>query len=281
MSAPAIRVASRCEVHGIGGAVTDPTFPDLVLRSLTRYGVSPAHGYVTVGHYDALICRYPPEPERPFIVHWTRSDRDPADFFGELTAFMRDAGALSAEWWFRDDSTPEGLEDLVLAQGATTIEDQVCVARAVDAGLPEIAQGVRVTLVEDATTFDPVVDIGVEVFDSPEPLDRDALLTEVLDDLRRSHGAWVVGWVDGEPVGRARVGFESNVAPLTGAAVLPHARRRGVYAAMLAARLDLAQTARCHTAVTKARRNQSLPTLLREGFTPIGYERAHLLEIPR
>ena len=69
------------------------------------------------------------------------------------------------------------------------------------------------------------------------------------------------------------------MAPLVGAAVLPHARRRGVYAAMLAARLDLASTARCHTAVTKARRTQSLPVLLREGFTPIGHERAHLLEI--
>jgi hypothetical protein len=46
---------------------------------------------------------------------------------------------------------------------------------------------------------------------------------------------------------------------------------------MLAARLDLASTARCHTAVTKARRTQSLPVLLREGFTVIGHERAHLL----
>ncbi|MFC7488689.1 GNAT family N-acetyltransferase [Knoellia sp. CPCC 206453] len=255
-------------------------FPDLVLQSITRHGVVPSRGYVTLGHYDALISRYPPEPERAFVVHWTRSDRDAEDLFGELTAYLREFGARSAEWWFRDDSTPEGLEELVLAVGATTIEDQVCVARAVDEGLPEIAPGVRVTVVDDAGGLDAMVDIGVEVFASPVPPDRDELLAEVLEELARAQGAWVIGWLDGDPVGRARVGFESNVAPLVGAAVLPHARRRGVYAAMLAARLDLAAMARCHTAVTKARRTQSLPVLLREGFVPIGHERAHLLTIP-
>ncbi|WP_353950100.1 GNAT family N-acetyltransferase [Knoellia sp. S7-12] len=259
--------------------MTEPTFPDIVLQSLTRHGVLPSRGYVTLGHYDALICHYPPEPDRAFVVHWTRSERDPAELFGELTAYLRDAGARSAEWWFRDDSTPHGLEEIVLAAGAETVEDQACVARAVNKGLPEIAPGVRVTLVEDSTSLDAMVDIGVEVFESPEPPDRAELLTEVLDELHRATGAWVVGWLDGEPVGRARVGFESNVAPLVGAAVLPHARRRGVYAAMLAARLDLASTVGCHTAVTKARRTQSLPILLREGFTVIGHERAHLLDI--
>lgn len=259
--------------------MSDPTFPELVLQSITRHGVVPSRGYTTLGHTDALISHYPPEPERPFVVQWTHSERDAREFFGELTAYLRDAGARSAEWWFRDDSTPAGLEELVLAAGATTVEDQVCLARAVDAGLPTIAPGVRVTLVEDAPGLDAVVDIGTTVFDAPEPADRSELLAEVLDELERASGAWVVGWLDGVPVGRARVGFEHRVAPLVGAAVLPEARRRGVYAAMLAARLDLASTARCHTAVTKARRTQSLPVLLREGFTAIGHERAHVLPI--
>ncbi|WP_148232293.1 hypothetical protein [Janibacter sp. HTCC2649] len=255
-------------------------FSDLVMQSITRHGVAPSRGYVTLGHYDALISHYPPEPERAFVVHWTRSERDAAELFDELTAYLRESGARSAEWWFRDDSTPDGLEEIVLARGATTIEDQVCVARAVDEGLPEIAPGVRVTVVDDAVGLDAMVDIGVEVFGSPVPADRDELLAEVVEDLARARAAWVVGWLDGQPVGRARVGFESNVAPLVGAAVLPSGRRRGVYAAMLAARLDLAAMAQCHTAVSKARRTQSLPILLREGFVPIGHERAHLLEIP-
>lgn len=259
--------------------MNSPHFPDLVLRSITRHGVVPSRGYVALEHPEALISHCPAEPERAFVVHWTRSQREAGELFGELAAYLREVGARSAEWWFRDDSTPVGLEDLVVAAGATTIEDQVCVARAVDAGLPEIAPGVRVTLVEDRAALDTVVDIGVAIFNSPEPADRGVLLEEVLDELRRGTGAWVVGWLDGEPVGRARVGFEHRVAPLVGAAVVPQARRRGVYAAMLAARLDLASSAHCHTAVTKARRGQSLPVLLREGFTPIGYERAHLLDI--
>ncbi|WP_404382807.1 GNAT family N-acetyltransferase [Knoellia locipacati] len=256
-------------------------FPELVLRAMTRHGVVPSRGYVTLEHDEALVSHYPDQPDRPFVVHWTHAERDPADVFADLTAYLLDRGARSAEWWFRDDSTPAGLEDLVLEAGATTVEDQVCVARAVDGSLPPIAPGVRVTLVQDQQGIDAVIGIGAEVFGNPVPADPQAYLAEVLDDLDQARSAWVVGWVDGEPVGRASVGFEWQVAPLVGAAVLPHARRRGVYAAMLAARLDLAATAHCHTAITKARRIGSLPLLLREGFVPIGRERAHLLELAR
>ncbi|KGN33410.1 hypothetical protein N802_15145 [Knoellia sinensis KCTC 19936] len=262
------------------GHIAEPGFPSLALQSFGRHGVAPSRGYVTLGHEDALISHYPPEPDRPFVVHWTRSERDADELFDELTAYLRDAGARSAEWWFRDDSTPEGLEDVVLAAGATTVEDQVCAARAVGGSLPEIAPGVRVTLVQDGEALEAAVGIGVTVFGEPDAVDRSSLLAEVLDDLDRGTGAWVLGWLGDEPVGRARVGFEWGIAPLVGAAVLPHARRRGVYAAMLAARLDLAATARCHTAVVKARRSQSLPVLLREGFVQVGLERAHLLGLP-
>ena len=257
----------------------EPPFPELVMRAMTRHGVVPSRGYVSLEHDEALVSHYPDEPERPFVVHWTDSEREPAEVFDDLTAYLVKHGARSAEWWFRDDSTPAGLEDLVLAAGAVTTEDQVCVARAVDGVMPTFAPGVRVTLVQDAAGLDAVVAIGAEVFGNPVPPDRDAHLAEVLDDLENARSAWVVGWLDGEPVGRASVGFEWQVAPLVGAAVLPHARRRGVYAAMLAARLDLASTTRCHTAITKARRTGSLRSLLREGFQPIGSERAHLLDV--
>lgn len=256
-----------------------PSFPDNVLRAMTREGVVPSRGHVVLEHDEALVSHHRDEPGRPFVVHWTRSERDAAEVFGDLTAYLRTRGARSAEWWFREDSTPDGLEELVLVAGATTVEDQVCVARAVDGTVPAIADGVRVTLVQDMTGLGAVLRIGAEVFGDPAPGDVEALLAEVVDDLDHARGAWVLGWVDGEPVGRARVGFEWQVAPLVGAEVVPHARRRGVYAAMLAARLDLAATARCHTAISKARRDASLPLLLREGFTPIGAERAHLLPL--
>jgi len=262
-----------------GGATGGTQFPEIVLHAMTRDGVVPPRGHVTLEHEEALVSHHPDEPDRPFVVHWTRSEREPADVLADLTAYLRACGARSAEWWFRDDSTPDGLEELVVAAGAETVEDQVCVARAVEGSVPTIAPGVRVTLVQDAEALEAVVRIGAEVFDNPVLPDPDAHLAEVLDDLDAARSAWVVGWVDGEPVGRASVGFEWQVAPLVGAAVLPHARRRGVYAAMLAARLDLAATARCHTAITKARRAASLPLLLHEGFVPIGTERAHRLPV--
>src|SRR5690606_25363348 len=85
-------------------------------------------------------------------------------------------------------------------------------------------------LVQDRAALDAVVEIGAEVFDNPVPADREAYLAEVLDDLAGARSAWVVGWLDGEPVGRARVGFEWQVAPLGRAAALPRARAGGASA---------------------------------------------------
>ncbi|PRY51408.1 hypothetical protein BCF74_13623 [Knoellia remsis] len=254
-------------------------FPPIVLGTMTRHGVEPNRGWVTLPHSEALVCRYPGEPDREFQVLWTQSDRPARELFDALTGFLRDAGARRVQWWFRDDSTPAGLEELVLASGATTVEDQVGVAREVGELRPLIAPGVSVSLVQDAAGVDAVVDIGVAVFDEPRDQDRRGLLSDVLAELDRGTGAWVVGMLDGVPVGRARATFSHGVAPLTGAAVLPSGRRRGVYAAMLAARLDLAALAGCRWAVTKARRDSSLPVLLREGFDPIGSERAHELPV--
>ena len=254
-------------------------FPEVVLQAMTRHGVVPSRGYVTLEHHEALVSHHPDEPERPFEVHWTSSERCAEDVFAALTAYLRSRGARDAHWWFRDESTPAVLEELVLAARATTVEDQVCVARTVDGDRPAIRPGVTVTLVQDAAGLDAVIDIAAEVFGDTVPPDRGAVLTEVLDDLDAARSAWVVGWLGGRPVGRARVGFEWQVAPLVGAAVLPQARHAGVYAAMLAARLDLASTAGCHTAIAKARRTQSLPLLVRQGFVPRGWERAHLLAV--
>ncbi|KGN38867.1 hypothetical protein [Knoellia subterranea] len=203
----------------------DATFPDIVPRTMSRHGVVPARGHAILGHEEALISHFPPEPDRPFVVHWTRSDRDAHAVLDDLVAHLAAAGARSVEWWFRGDSTPPGLEDLLIARGARQVEDQVGLARTVDAGLPTIADGVRVTLVEDRAALDAVVDIGVEVFGDPDTGDREHFFDEVNDELDRGVGAWVVGWLDREPVGRAHVGFEWGVAPLVGAAVLPRARR--------------------------------------------------------
>ena len=57
-------------------------FPDVVLQSITRHGVVPARGYVPLGHDDALITHYPPDPRRPFVVHWTSSGREPEQSTG-------------------------------------------------------------------------------------------------------------------------------------------------------------------------------------------------------
>jgi GNAT superfamily N-acetyltransferase len=63
-----------------------------------------------------------------------------------------------------------------------------------------------------------------------------------------------------------------EVARLWGGATMPHARRRGVYAAVLAERLHVAVEWGATLALVKGRIDTSAPILRRFGFRPHGRE---------
>lgn len=83
--------------------------------------------------------------------------------------------------------------------------------------------------------------------------------------------------VDGEPVATAGLTLAGPTARLWGAAVLARHRGRGVYRALLAARLTEAAARGAALALTRARTGASAPILRRFGFRGYGRERHHRL----
>ena len=75
--------------------------------------------------------------------------------------------------------------------------------------------------------------------------------------------------VDGEPAGFARVVFSAWAGVLLGGSTLAHARRRGVYTALVQARWEDA-VARDAPRLTTAAGPMSTPILERLGFERIG-----------
>jgi ribosomal protein S18 acetylase RimI-like enzyme len=80
---------------------------------------------------------------------------------------------------------------------------------------------------------------------------------------------YVLGLLEGEPVGGAGTHRQPGVGYLLGAVVLPRARRRGVYRALIAARLAALAAEGVPLAVTHAKESTSAPLLERVGFRTV------------
>jgi hypothetical protein len=105
------------------------------------------------------------------------------------------------------------------------------------------------------------------------------LVAECVADFTAGEGGRFVAWVDGEGVGSGGLSMADDVARLWGGATVPHARRRGVYAAVLAERLRLAVGWGATLAVVKGRVETSAPILRRFGFRPHGREVTYELQV--
>jgi GNAT superfamily N-acetyltransferase len=105
---------------------------------------------------------------------------------------------------------------------------------------------------------------------------RDAI-EQVMRDFGRATGFLRYACaLDGTPAGAATLRIDDGIAILAGAATLPAMRRRGVQAALLAARLHDAREAGCELAtITTAPGSLSQKNAMKSGFT-LAYARAVL-----
>jgi GNAT superfamily N-acetyltransferase len=85
-------------------------------------------------------------------------------------------------------------------------------------------------------------------------------------------GGVIVGYAAGTAAGAAGLMMADGVARLWGGSVVEAARGRGVYRALLAARLDYGVARGATMALVKARVETSGPILRRAGFLPYGQE---------
>jgi hypothetical protein len=116
--------------------------------------------------------------------------------------------------------------------------------------------------------------------DSGVPVDhlaRDAIAVAIDDVLATPDFDRYLAFVDGALAGAASMRVHDGVALLTGSATLPAQRRRGVQAALLAARLDDAHARGAELAsITTAPGSQSQANAMRRGFALV-YARAILV----
>ncbi len=213
-----------------------------------------------------------------YLTHRTMTVGTPPA--GEETAALdlalgiaRAHGLPHVHWAVPERPDNEALVRVLRARGAHVLEtlDRLAWEPTV---LPPPSRAVEVLPVIDEAGARALGHVDEVAFgDAPMTEERvPDLVAECVAELVAHQGGRFVAWVAGEGVGTGGLSMAGEVARLWGGATLPHARRRGVYAAVLAERLRIAVEWGATVALVKGRVETSAPILRRFGFRPRGRE---------
>jgi GNAT superfamily N-acetyltransferase len=172
----------------------------------------------------------------------------------EIHEHVRARGRTVCSWEVGSSATPGDLVGRLLELGLEEDPEPLRVGMALTVAPPEVP-GVEVRRAETDDERRLAARIAADVFGhpyvEPAPPDRGTVV--------------YLAFVDGQPAGRATGSFSVHGVTLFGGAVLPEARGRGAYRALVRARWDDAVARDTPLAVTDAG-SQSRPILARLGF---------------
>jgi len=236
---------------------------------------------------EYLLTRNPAWFQHPLTLHWLRPRRPWREVVDDVLDRARGLGGGTLDWHHRLDAPAEvegHLRAVLAARLHETLDVFALALEPHEQGEQEEVTppaDVELRWVDGVERLRDADAVGAAVF-GDEPLPADALerhATVAVRDLRIGRGARVVAYVDGEPVGTSGVTSRGSAAGLWGGSVLEHARGRGIYRAMLEARLAWAARHGMRLALVKGRVETSGPILRRAGFAEFGQERAWLVDV--
>ena len=185
-------------------------------------------------------------------------ERARAEINSALRAHGRVAGCT---WEVGSSATPPDLVERLLALGLVEDAEPFVVGMVLrEPPRDAPAAGIEVRRIETSEEALVAAKIAAVAFGmaSPAPADLDASGRRVK----------YLAFLDGEPVGQATAAFSEHGVTMHGGAVLPEARGRGAYRALVAARWEDAVARGTPVLVTQAGA-QSRPILARLGFAEV------------
>jgi hypothetical protein len=226
---------------------------------------------VSVETSDYLLVRYPDYFDHALELIRFKPAGPVEDAMAAVLDRARQFARPALHWMVRLDG-PAGVPELLEARGATvglSADNTDCPAPS--------AAGVELRWQTDIATARDAAALDVAVFGGSMP-PEDCLAKNAARDsatVPAGEGGRLVAYVDGAAVGTGGVTMADEVARLWGGGVAEKARRRGVYRAILAARLAYGASHGATMALVKARIETSGPILRRAGFAAYGQERIY------
>lgn len=230
---------------------------------------------------DYLLVRFPDYFESSLVLLDFHPEREPAAVVDEVIARSRELQLPELVWWVKLGASP-GLDEIVRSRGGVLDETLDVLALDLGAGLPDLGRSsVTLRWTSDQPTLRDAYEVLKVVFGGDVPPEQRLLLEseQVAKDVEQGRGGGVVAYADDVPVGTGGVTVVGDVARLWSGSVIEQHRGRGVYRALLAARLEYAARHRADLALVKGRVETSGPILRRAGFTGHGQERSYVIEL--
>jgi GNAT superfamily N-acetyltransferase len=187
----------------------------------------------------------------------------------EVRTKARERGVHDVKWWIGPDSKPPDLVQRLGASGVLPDDDSRVAAMVLLDELPASDVPVVVRPVSTIEELCEAEEVGLEAFQSSEE-ERQAF-RENIEDSWALQGRWVqsfAAYLDGRMVGSARSAYLEGAVLLIGGAVLPEARGRGAYRALVQARWDDAVERGLPALIVHAG-SMSRPILERLGFETV------------
>jgi hypothetical protein len=224
-------------------------------------------------------------------VQWARPERPVREILDEVRELVRAVGATRLRWWVVAGDDP-AVEHALAELGLRNVETVDVFGLDLRPGVEELVErldlpvDVTVRPADDEASLRLAGRISSAAFDEPPP--SEALLAREVglaaEGLRT--GRWssrqFIAEIDGDPVGMGGAGCireaehgPTGVLRLWGAGVLPQARGRGAYRALLAERCRFGADQAMTLALVKGRVTTSGPVLRRAGFGAFGQERCY------
>lgn len=226
---------------------------------------------------DGVLVRWPTWFEHPASLMRFHPVGDPAEALAGFCAQTRDWGADRLQVWVTTDAAP-ALEDVVRAAGGSPEETLAVLALDLTGARPDLGSRPGLELRrddQDLATHADYYRLNADVFGGSVP-SQDELRASL---ARQVPEQWsVIAYEQGRAVGSGGITVAGDVARLWGGCTLEEARGRGVYRAVLDARLRAGADHGCSMALVKGNTATSGPILRRAGFTAYGEER--LFQVP-
>jgi GNAT superfamily N-acetyltransferase len=236
---------------------------------------SDAQDYVEV---DYRLTIYPHRAS----VQWSTTSRPLPELIAEVRQRAREAGHSAVRWWLNGRTAPANTADVLEQLGFELIETVQVLAlelRSADelVAALELPEDVIARPADDADSIYLAGQIDSQIFGWPPPTRQQ--LKDEREMLAEANGSPTVrrylAYLDEHAVGSAGYTLADDVLRLWGAGVLPEARGRGAYRALLAARCADGIREGATLALVKGRTDTSAPVLRRAGFTSYGIEKCY------
>jgi GNAT superfamily N-acetyltransferase len=243
--------------------------------------VSAPEGSEVVETAEYRLVRFPQRFTHRLRVQWVRSARPAEAVLGDVVARAAEYGLPEISVQVKPGA-PDGFADALLGRGARLADTSDLLAMALPASIPapDLAGIETRWLVTPEVAYDANT-VGMSAFGGSRAAD-DVLARRAAtlrDSLAAGTGGALVAYLDETPVAAGGVEIVDSVGRLWGGAVLEAYRGRGIYRALVAARMGYAAEHGAAMAFTHGAVATSSPILRRLGFTSYGQERLYRLPI--